>query len=176
MNEKENRIKEQRVIEATRKNLMGMEGKLGVILKFLGQPIYTQGSKDHYINQLTDVYDYLDAKNEDDILELDENYEEILNGYIFDGLTSGMNIEIIYLMDDQKLVTKYKGYNVFIENSGDLQCYVPLEEWELIVDKLFIIAKKKQIKILEIAKAEGQIESQKEKISFLRRLRETWGF
>lgn len=39
MNDKEKKIKEQRTIEATRKGMMGFGGKLGVIVRHMGQPI-----------------------------------------------------------------------------------------------------------------------------------------
>lgn len=39
MNEKEKKIKEERTMEAMKKNLMGMNGKLGIILRTMGEPI-----------------------------------------------------------------------------------------------------------------------------------------
>ena len=42
MNEKEKRIQEQRTIEATKKNLMGLTGKIGTIVRNLGQPMIAQ--------------------------------------------------------------------------------------------------------------------------------------
>ena len=42
MNEKEKRIQEQRTIEATKKNLMGLTGKIGTIVRNLGQPMISQ--------------------------------------------------------------------------------------------------------------------------------------
>lgn len=41
MNEKEKKIIEQRTIEACRKEYMGVSGKLGTILRHLGEPMYT---------------------------------------------------------------------------------------------------------------------------------------
>ena len=48
MNDKEKRIKEQRLIEATRKGFTGLSGKFGIILKHLGQPIIAQNDAMHF--------------------------------------------------------------------------------------------------------------------------------
>jgi hypothetical protein len=46
----EEKIREQRILEATKKGLMGQNGKIGIILKTLGQPIVSQSEGGYHID------------------------------------------------------------------------------------------------------------------------------
>ena len=71
MKDAEKRIKDQRVIEANRKNLFGLEGKLGCILKYLGEPLVRQDEGDWFHNTR-----YM---NEDSTIEWGGTPEEIIS-------------------------------------------------------------------------------------------------
>lgn len=174
MLDKEKRIKEERIREATSKNLIGLEGKLGVILKYLGQPIKIQGYGSQTSTEFADVYDYLDDK-EDEIPTMDEDEEVRDIGYFFDGLSNGVHMEISYNFEEQKILLRYKGFVVYTEEAGDVTCYVPLNEWELKVENFYQIAKKRQDKNHKIIEKENKQEEKREKWNFLDRLKRTWG-
>lgn len=173
MNNKEKRIKEQRLIEAAEKNFLGASGKLGSICRYLGDEIKGVGGT------LYDSYEYdFDSWGEEDPDELptagidDPVYKM---GYLFDGLNRGMHLEIKYLAYEKKLTCHYKGYEVYREIEGDLKAYAPFSEWETLIDKLYKItqttarAKKKQL-----AKDE-KAEKLTHAAGFLQKLRERWG-
>ena len=95
MLDKEKIIKEQRIAEAISKDLMGLEGKLGTILKYLGQSILVQGSRHYEQNIWENVYELEDADLP--VEDPDTPIHEI--GKIFDGLKFGHHIEITYLKE-----------------------------------------------------------------------------
>lgn len=168
------KIKEQRLIEATRKNLLGIKnGKLGVILRYLGIPVIGHGSPLYDIS-----YAYLDPyeeeENEDELPTFDEDERVAEVGRIFDGLSRGVHIEIKYI--EGALSVIYKGYLVFMESSGDLECYVPNDEWENKIENFYKIAlklqrKDKKEKVLEKTKKENVLKK-----SLFKHLLEKWGF
>lgn len=186
--QKENAIKEKRTIEATKKNLMGPSGKLGVIAMTLGAPIVRQGSG--YVDTvfLDDPYeDFSDMEFaetasgqqgpmvwEDKIQEGGDDFvtEE---GYVFDGLSRGMHLEIKYWHQNHKFEVSYRGYPVYKEGGGELLAYAPFPEWEDMISRLYKEAKPKSKEMRSLREAEiGQaIEARKE--SFWRRLRTRWG-
>lgn len=170
MNAKEKAIQEQRINLATRNNIMGSAGKLGIISKWLGSPIIRQRGGLFDVNPFENQYAY----KEDGIhTAYDDNLQ--LEGYVFDGLSKGMHLEIKYCEVTNKLTADYKGYRVYTEVAGDLYSYAPFEEWEKMVDKLYKQALERQRKHKE--KNEGRLieEAQKEKLNFLQRLRLIWG-
>lgn len=173
MNDKEKRIKEQRLIEAAEKNLMGASGKLGLICKYLGEPIKGVGGA------LYDSYEYdFDDWGEEDPDELptsslDESVYGL--GYLFDGLSRGMHLEIKYLSNEKKLTCNYKGYDVYVEMSGDLKGYAPFPEWETLVDKLHKIAETTSREKRKVAAREEKAEKIAYATEFIQKLRERWG-
>lgn len=141
--DKEAIVREQRTIEAIRKNLTGKGGKFGVIARVLGEKI---------IRQDTDV-DW-DEYEEGQILEYDGEESITEEGYLFDGLRMGLHLTIVYNIVMSTIKVQYKGRTIFSEIAGDLECYAPNLEWEQVVDDLFNKAKEK---------AEDRKESKKEK-------------
>ena len=172
MRAEEKVIQERRTIEATKKNIMGVEGKLVSIAKYLGDPLIRQGSKLFDQTFMEDPYDI----SEDDEIRTSEDgdvhYEE---GWIFSGLSRGLHLDIHFHEDENKITVWYKGYEVYLEEAGDLLTYAPFQEWENIVERLYKVARKKE----QDAKNDlvGEIEQQvmKEKRSFFQRLRMKWG-
>ncbi len=53
-----------------------------------------------------------------------------------------MHIEIKYIDDRRELNVFYKGFEVYREVGGDLEKYVPKNEWEEKIDYFFGVAKK----------------------------------
>lgn len=195
----EQQLKEQRTIEATKKKLMGPDGKIGTILKTMGQPIISQSEGGAFVetNYLDDPFadddeirtpgDYLrklktiniDNINRPTSAEWAEvpdptSYGIYELGCIFDGLSRGMHIEIKYIEESSLLTCSYKGYVVFREFKGDLQAFVP-GEWEAHIDKLYVIAKKLMRTLKEDEFQENLKEVEKEKKSWIQSIRDRWG-
>lgn len=133
-------IKEKRVIEATKKDYLGSNGKFAVISKTLGDQIIDQGSLsnnfityDNFWNQIED--------SENKISYLDENINLSSMGYYFYGLNYSYNIEIFYFEDQKRIDVKYNGDAVYREAGGDLEMYIPSQEWESKIEALYKIAK-----------------------------------
>ena len=144
MNDKEKVIKDQRTIEASRKGFMGLGGKLGCVLKNLGQPIVSQHegglmyhstSLEDYANmEVEDPYDLRGGTPEEildqiEVMDMDETTIHSL-GWMFDGLSRGMQLEIKYVTETNVLTVHYKGHMVYNEIGGELGAYAPMKEWE----------------------------------------------
>jgi hypothetical protein len=191
----EKRIKEERTALAVSKNYMGLDGKFGVILKYLGKPVVTQGLGNHEVTEWQDMYALHD---EDELPFLDEHESIKEIGKLFDGLKFGYHIEIKYLQDGtvpitvtdaidpriqttfngkaQKVLSVYfKGYPVYIEVEGDLITFVPSNEWEDIVANIYRSAEKLQKSYKQDKTEETIIETKREKLNWLQQLRERWG-
>lgn len=188
--DKEKVIKELRTIRAAKKELMGLDGKLAFICKYLGSVISRQGSAYMDVDFLEDPYDvdHYDASYEQTmgegnigpmtdpgkLLDYDGGFisEE---GLLFDGLKWGMHLEITHNFLDKKIAATFKGYRVYEEIAGDLQCYVPIDEWEDMVDRLYKVAKDRKKKNEPIRAAELELKIQEKKKGFFQKLMERWG-
>lgn len=180
LTQKEKNIREKRTILAASKNFIGVAGRLGTIAKYLGSPIKYQGNKlvsdrtlDEYLGEPYDVYD---QPNRDELPVFDEREDFIETiGYMFDGLSRGIHMEIKYMYETKILTVHWKGYQVYMEVAGDLFAYAPFDEWETKIDTLY----KQAEKLAVIARKEYQIaeeeEAKQKQMSFLQRLRLRWG-
>jgi hypothetical protein len=173
MFEKEKIIKEQRLKDANRNGYLGLEGKFGCILKYLGQPILTQGSLMYESSPFIDVWD---LPEDDEMPELDMDDPSIEIGRHFDGLPYNVHLEIKYIGEEKKLLVTYKGYMVYCETEGDLECYVPNKEWERKIDDIYSIAKIKEQKHKESLPKEKKEARHREKMNFLEEIKRKWGF
>jgi hypothetical protein len=195
MNDKENLVKEKRLILATTKNLTGLEGKIGQILKYMGDPVISQTSDFYESTNWNDMYPYLNVyedTNKEDLPteDMDTNLIEI--GRTLSALKWGINMELSYLKESKipikrtELYTEwvnaqrvmsvtYKGYIVYREISGDLESYLPDDEWESSLDRIYEACKKikKQSKIEKDAERTDEIRN--DKLGLIARLREKWG-
>jgi hypothetical protein len=171
MHPKERAIKEKRLYEATRKNMMGAAGKVGQIAKWLGTPIIRQGSGMYDVTYLEDPYK---LPQEDDI-PLAEDEHHCLEGWLFDGLGRGLHLEIKYIHSEKKLTVDYKGYRVYTETAGDLDSYAPFPEWESLIEMLYKKARERQKKVEIEMKAEDDISMMGKAKNFLQMLRFKWG-
>ena len=170
MLDKEKRIKDERLLEATRKGLTGLDGKFAIILKNLGLPILATGGSCYESRPFLDVYA---LEDEEAMPTEDEDATTTEIGYIFDGLRNGINLEIKYTTE--KLEVHYNGHLVYCEITGELECYVPSKEWESKVDMFFNQAKIKENKGREARKDGNKQELQRQKLALLDKLRTKWG-
>lgn len=186
--QKEKVIREKRTIEATHKNLMGISGKIGVIVKTLGAPIVRQSTGIADISYLDDPYDDFTESDfettasgqqgpemwRDEIKDMGDDFptEE---GYIFDGLSRGMHLEIKFWHQNQKLEVSYKGYEVFKETAGELYAYAPFDEWEDLISRLYKVAKEESKKQRNYEEAEIGKAIEEKKETFWRRIGRRWG-
>lgn len=176
MHEIAKRIKEQRLIEATNKGYTGLDGKIGVILKGMGEPIIAhEGASDEGFSfASTPMYDPYALEDEDEIPEYDEDKPRQI-GWIFDGLRRGVNMEIKYMVDTKELTLTYEGYLCYAEEAGDLVCYYPHKVWEEKLNQLFVMARPlANDKHKKMAQEEIK-EDKHNKLSFLEKLRLRWG-
>lgn len=186
--DRENVIRERRTTLATKKNLMGPSGKLGMILKAFGTPIIRQGSGLIDISFLGDPFgddvhtEYASTMSgqqgpvsyRDEILTY--SGDGLVNeGLMFDGLSRGVHIEILYWHAESKLKVTFKGYTVYLEIAGELAAYNPFEEWEGAVDRLHASAQKR-LKQIDLQESQEYAErSRARKNQFWQELRARWG-
>lgn len=172
-NDYENQIKEKRTIEASKKNLMGKNGKLGMILKHLGEPIVSQEGLFSDVSYFDHFWE--DEDNDESMQTFEEDSLSHDVGRVWDGLSRGMHLEIQYMENKRELTVYEKGYLVYKESSGDLMCYVPKESWEEKINKLYDSAKH----IEESKKKEDLNErnqgADRAKQSWIWKIRDKWG-
>lgn len=179
MNDKERQIKDLRTMEAMQKNLLGPAGKFGVIAKYLGDKIYGQGGSNYGASYLDDPW----AIEEEGPYEYNpteiQNYEDYGDphfvGWTFDGMGRGVHLEIRYIDADKELTVWFKGYMVFREVNGDLDCYTPRSEWEDIIERLYDVAFKKKLAREKVRHQEQKAEAKGKALAFLDKLRSKWG-
>lgn len=180
LNQRERALRNQRTLDAVAKDLMGPSGKLGLIARYLGSPIIRQGSgmgsyrtMDEYLGEKYDIYQ---EDSSDQLPTFDEGDSFVeLEGYIFDGLSRGMHIEIKYENESHKLMVHYKGFPVYTELAGDLYSYAPFPEWEIMIEKLHRQAEIKFEKNKKSQNAYLEAKAKQEKAGFLQKLRLRWG-
>lgn len=190
--ELESKIREQRVLEATKKGLVGFSGKIGTVLKVLGQEIVSQDFDGDLFEENEET-----PKNNRDLMlgiptiDMDENYRPVGEewaeiektyyssirkiGLHFDGLNRGMHMEIKYDDETSELYLTHKGYLVYKECMGEIECYVPNEEWEGWIDRLWQISKKIQREKKEVEFEEKALNVEKEKQAWWSSLVKKWG-
>ena len=165
----EDRIKEQRTNEAISKNLMGAEGKLFLIAKYLGHAI-TKQSTDYNTLDIDDFWSDLE-----EIPTLDESTSFYDIGYFYEGNLEGNRIEIVCKEDEANIKMFLDGYLYYEEDGGALQKYYPYPPLEKLVENLYNrVEQLLKIKLAKYQKEEEKqmpIEEQRE----LNRLREKWG-
>ena len=179
MDSKESLIREKRTIQALRNDLMGPSGKLGTICRYLGDKIQFQSMGGGFI--LDDPYEITNIpdqfSNEGLLQELPEFDDEITYevGWVFDGMSRGMHIEIKYIDHEKRLTTTYKGYEVFVEIAGELEKYAPFPEWEDMVERLYKAATENRKKLKKEEKQNLKELVSRKQQSFLQKMRMKWG-
>lgn len=167
---------EQRVIEATKKQ---MTQKLLLIAKFLGRPIIAQsilGNKldDPWRLEEDIIYDPTNLPLQDP-----DEWSTTERGFHFDGLSCGINLCITALFYDRKveeLKVTYNGYMVFAESEGVLRAYAPFPAWENAVTMFHEAAVQKEKKKLIEEKQHKQEDNRRKRESFWQKFRMLWGY
>lgn len=177
MFDKSDRIKEERTSRALSRGIMGLAGKLACIANFLGSKIVSETADFHSENPMFDVWD-MQSSDEYDHKRIHDGDETACSrdiGFIFDGLSRGMHLEIKYMFSDKSLSVYHNGIKVYLEIGGDLQMYAPTQEWESMIDRLFVVAKAKADVHKKEESAQSKVISNRNKLEFLDRLRLQWG-
>jgi len=168
------KIREERTLLAYRKNLMGPGGKLGVIVKILGEPIMAETGMD--VNWMQDPFDIHDP-NEVPMYLDDPNAMPM--GFVWDGLREGIHMEIKWDHFKNEITCHYQGYSVYHEDSGVLMAYAPRHpiagEWEHIVDDLYDRAKRVKMHNVKVEEKIVKEESKGLARKILDALRMRWG-
>jgi len=203
--DKEHKIKEQRTIEATRDNLMGLNGKLGMIARFLGVPIVAQseggpfldtGYLNYGIYEEVDPFE-LKSGTPEDINRQIQAWEtgdqrpdgpewnplpdgKVMNsyfvGWLFDGLSRGIHMEIKYYEESSELRVDYKGYMVYKEVAGELEAYAPDEEWRSKIEVLYKRAKELERDHRKLEQIERHEQGLKKRANWLKKMKDRWNF
>lgn len=185
---KENAIREKRTIEATKKNLMGPSGKFGIILQAFGTPVIRQGTSLFDSSFLNDPYEefvyseYGSTSSgqqgplmyRDEIKTADADFAHN-EGILFDGLSRGMHLEIVYWHADSQLKVSFKGYPVYIEIAGELEAYAPSQEWEDLIERLHNVSKDKIKQNKSQQEKELAEKIQERKNAFWQNIKMRWG-
>jgi|688.fasta_scaffold141213_3 hypothetical protein len=136
---REQMIREARTIEAMRRGYMGMEGKISVIAKRLGQPIIQQGSRSFEQTFLSDPFA---LEKDDEMPTIGENDHSYEIGLHYDGLSRGINLSVYVHFHHREIICEFNGQKVYWEIGGELESYVPHESWENQLEKIYDNAKK----------------------------------
>lgn len=169
---RERSIKEMRQNEAIKKKLIGLEGKLGQILKAFGEKIMHHDAE-------WDDYDLSMYANSNDLLSTIIEADEVTVtpiGMSFNALSYGVNLEIQYVLDLAQITVHYQGTLVYQETAGDLDVFVPSPAWEDPIDRFFAQAQNHLKKQGEINKEARKVESKAVQESFLKQMLNKWGF
>ena len=185
---KENAIREKRTGDAVRDNLMGPTGKFGVILRAFGTPVLRQGSGLFDVGYVgygyDDVYSEYEgtASGQNGPLvyrdELPEFGDDAVHGegLLFDGLSRGLHLEIVYWHAHNEIRVSHLGYTVYKESSGVLEAYNPSDAWLGKIEKLYQAAKKKMKSQRDTEAAERAVVAEELQKSFWARMKDKWGF
>jgi len=168
------RLIESRQVEATKKQL---SKKMLCIAKYSGHKMYSEfGFGSGSMSTQYDSDDWL-TEGEKGYANLPEATDDFFEyGYVFDALNSGHNLEIRYMSGDNELRTTYNGYVVYLEIDGKLRAYVPHNNWEEVVERLYQKAKVKEELVVKEEKIESESKFMREATKFLKELRDSWGF
>lgn len=142
---------QKRKLDAATKHLTA---KFRLVLDVLGSPI---------ISQIGDM-------------EFDEDVSCSFVGRVFDALSSGYNLWIKYELATDLLTVTWHGNLIYRESEGELTCYVPMKEWEDVLEKLYLKAGERSKKHKEEAEEENKSLSKQKVMSFLDEMRKSWGF
>lgn len=167
----EQQIKDRRTVEAIQKEYMGFKGKFVQIAQNLGNEIIDQG----YMDENFISYDDFWKTDKDDIQEMDIDQNVELIGWYYEALGIGINLEIFIFDNDKKIKVIYNGRNVYEETAGDLELYVPSDEWEKKIDSIYKLSKNKEKNKKQTSKEDLKKEFERNKKNLIDELNYKWG-
>ena len=196
----EQRIREQRTLEANKKGFVGQNGKIGVVLRMMGSAIVSHEEGGGYVetNYLYPEEEREEPRNFDEMMRRipimsiegvvrpeTEEWAKMENdpiaygvqniGWHFDGLSRGMHLEIKYDDFTTEFMVSHKGYVVYKELKGEIVSYAPNEEWEGWIERLYKTAKEMRRKEKEVEFEEQVKETEVQKASWWADLKSRWG-
>ena len=170
----QNKIKEQRTVEAIKKDFMGSQGKLAMICKAFGSPIIYDNSVFEEANTL-DIDDGFYDKEESEVKTFEEGHASYEVGYWYDGVNLGNGLEIKFLFYESEIKLYYKTYMRYHEISNTLISYNADGDWEKIIDDLYYHAKKKIIEKNKKTTEVNKIIKEKNNKNLIDEIRKNWG-
>ena len=96
-------------------------------------------------------------------------------GLHFDGLRFGMHMEIMYKDESSELSLTYKGILVYRESMGEIDTFIPHEEWEGWLERLYKKAKTIQRKDKEEEFKNRAAAAEREKADWWESIKRRWG-
>lgn len=178
MFDREDRVKEIRTIEATKKGYMGLTGKLACVVRNMGSAMVSETPDLYSATFMDDPWELPSDRDPYDgsvVHDPDENAWSRKIGYLFDGLGRGMHLEIRYMSDDKSLTVHHQGHMVYKEVSGDLYAYAPSPDWEGMIDRLYPVAKAVADESKERDAEAAREEAEKRYAGFVEKLKLRWG-
>lgn len=170
----QNKIKEQRTVEAIKKDFMGSQGKLAIICKAFGSPIIYDNSVFEEANTL-DIDDGFYDKEENEVETFEEGHVSYEIGYWYDGVNLGNGLEIKFLFYESEIKLYYKTYIRYHEISNTLISYNTDGDWEKIIDDLYYHAKNKIIENNKKTIEENKLIKEKNNKNLIDEIRKNWG-
>jgi hypothetical protein len=167
----EQKIKEARTIEAMKNGYMGFGGKFATIAKRLGGSVVKQGGIYSDTTEFEDIFE----EDKEEIQTMDEEEVTYEMGIHFDGLSNGTNLQIMIYYHLAEIMVYYEGQLVYKEASGELEAYVPFEQWENRINQFYDLAKKIERKNKPEDKKKNTQEKEKQKNKILENFRKKWG-
>lgn len=170
----QNKIKEQRTVEAIKKDFMGSQGKLAIICKAFGSPIIYDNSVFEEANTL-DIDDGFYDKEESEVETFEESHVSYEVGYWYDGVNLGNGLEIKFLFYESEIKLYYKSYMRYHEISNTLVSYNTDGDWEKIIDDLYYHAKMKIIENNKKTIEGNKLIKEKNNKNIIDEIRKNWG-
>ncbi len=175
MRSKEDALRDQRTIEATKKGLMSGAGKLGTIARVMGDRVagIHSGATGMFESLYGVEQSFMDEDWEDDDGQLPTLQDGFRGGAsLFNGYSRGLHLEIKY--DNPELWVRWKGEVVYHEMGGELLAFCP-GEWEEPIDKLCLEARRREGNFIIALEERNEVIGQRKKDQFLDEMRRKWG-
>ncbi len=167
---------EKRQIEAIKKQI---GTKMTVIAQNFGKPIVASGINHSPTDQIREengffIEDFAGIRT----AEESEEWNEYEMGWYFDGLRFGINMSILILVMEDRVVEikgTYNSYVVFSEVENKVRSYAPFPKWEKALEDLYEGASKADRRKKERLKQE-ELENKKNQMSKVWQMLKTmWG-
>ena len=165
----EDRIQNLRIEEASKKDYLGPTSKFITIAKVLGTEIIQDNFPDEGISFWEE-----DSYDENKVNEFSEDHTTSLVGYQYDGLRLGLPVEIIFKENYSNIKVFWQNRCVYEETDGSLEKFIPLNEWERVIDDLYYKAQVKLKAVKEKMERTANTKKGPDDAEIMR-IREKWG-
>lgn len=177
LQEKIERLIEDRRAEAVKKDL---PRKLKMIAKNLGFAVrdsaYGKSIEGGFGYFSSPAQYQMESELDDDELPTDPMVtESYILAYHFDGITNGINMQVNYDEASEMVRVHYEGEEVYREQTGVIECYVPSSKWETNLESLFSVAEKRAKIKDKRDRDDRRKRGQSKTTRLLEQLRKLWG-